>query len=208
MSTGILEEREIRFQPLGLNFESGDNIDITVTHVSEYLDFQFEPSDGIVVAPGRYRTWEYRLNARTSGRRRVSLFGGVTRGGFWDGDRQRANARISFRPRPGINISTNVERNDVTMPTGSFTTAAYELGAEWHPSPWISFTNQLQYDDQSELLGLFSRVRWIVKPGNDVYFVYTHNWRYEYLDPLDPDTRELQRLSRGASIKVNYTYRF
>ncbi len=94
------------------------------------------------------------------------------------------------------------------MPTGDFTTAAYELGAEWHPRPWISFTNQRQYDDQSELLGLFSRVRWIVKPGNDVYFVYTHNWRYEYLDPLDPDTRELQRLSRGASIKVNYTYRF
>ena len=208
MSTGILEEREIQFRPLGLNFESGDNIDITVTNISEYLDFQFEPSDGIIVEPGRYRTWEYRVFGRTSGRRRVSLFGGVTRGGFWDGDRQRINTRITFRPRPGINISTNFERNDVSMPTGDFTTAAYELGAEWHPSPWISFTNQLQYDDQSELLGLFSRVRWIVKPGNDVYFVYTHNWQYEYLDPLDPDTRGLQRFSRGASIKVNYTYRF
>jgi len=208
MSTGILEEREIRFRPLGLNFESGDNIEFTVTNTSEYLDFQFEPSDGIIVEPGRYRNWEYRVNARTSGRRRVSLFGGLTRGGFWDGDRQRVNARITFRPRPGINISTNFERNDVSMPTGDFTTAAYEVGAEWHPSTWISFTNQLQYDDQSELLGLFSRVRWIVKPGNDVYFVYTHNWQYEYLDPLDPNTRQLQRLSRGASIKVNYTYRF
>ena len=208
MSTGVLEEREIQLRPLGLNFESGDNIDITVTNTNEYLDFQFEPSDGIIVEPGRYRNWEYRLNARTSGRRRVSLFGGITRGGFWDGDRQRVNTRITFRPRPGINISTNFERNDVSMPTGDFTTAAYELGVEWHPSPWVSFTNQLQYDDQSELLGLFSRVRWIVKPGNDVYFVYTHNWQYEYLDPLDPDTRALQRLSRGASIKVNYTYRF
>ena len=208
MSTGILEEREIQFKPLGLNFESGDNFDITVTNTNEYLDRQFEPSDGIIVEPGRYDIWEYRLNARTSGRRRVSLFGGITRGGFWDGDRQRLNARISFRPRPGITISTNLERNDVSMPAGDFTTAAYELGAEWYPSPWISFTNQLQYDDQSELLGLFSRVRWIVKPGNDVYFVYTHNWQYEYLDPLDIDTRALHTLSRGASIKVNYTYRF
>ena len=208
MSTGILEEREIQFRPLGLNFESGDNLNITVTNINEYLDFQFEPSDGIIVEPGRYRTREYRLNAHTSGRRRVSLFGGIARGGFWDGDRQRVNARITFRPRPGVNISTNFERNDVSMPTGDFTTAAYELGAEWLPSPWISFTNQLQYDDQSELLGLFSRVRWIVKPGNDVYFVYTHNWQYEYLDPLDRDTRNLRRLSRGASIKVNYTYRF
>ena len=208
LSTGILEEREFEIRPLGLNFESGDNINITVTHINEYLDFQFEPSDGITVEPGRYRNWEYRMNVFSSGRRRVSLFGGLTRGGFWDGDRQRANARISFRPRPGITILTNVERNDVSMPTGDFTTAAYELGAEWHPSPWVSFTNQLQYDDQSELLGLFSKVRWIVKPGNDVFFVYTHNWQYEYLDPLDANTRELQRLSRGASIKMNYTYRF
>ena len=208
MSTGILEEREFRIRPLGLNFESGDNIDITITNTNEYLDFQFEPSDGITVQPGRYRNWEYRMNVRSSGRRRVSLFGGLTRGGFWDGDRQQATARISFRPRPGFTISTNVDYNDVTMLTGDFTTAAYELGAEWHPSPWVSFTNQLQYDDQSELLGLFSRVRWIVKPGNDVYFVYTHNWQYEYFDPLDANTRHLQRLSRGASIKVNYTYRF
>ena len=208
MSTGILEEREIQFQPLGLDFESGDNLDIAVINKSEYLDLQFEPSAGIIVAPGRYNNWEYRLVARTSGRRRVSLFGFMTRGGFWDGDRQRVNARIGFRPTPGINISTNVERNNVSMPTGDFTTSAYELEAEWHPSPRVSFTNQLQYDDQSELLGLFSKVRWIVKPGNDVYFVYTHNWQYEYLDPLDPRTRALQRLSRGASIKMNYTYRF
>ena len=41
-----------------------------------------------------------------------------------------------------------------------------------NPSPWVSITNQLQYDDQSELVGLFARLRWIVKPGNDVYFVY------------------------------------
>jgi len=208
MSSGILEEREIRFQPLSLNFESGDNIDLTITDTNEYLDFQFEPSDGIIVEPGRYNTREYRLNIRSSGRRRVSLFGGLSRGGYWDGDRQRATARISFRPKPGITISTNIERNDVSMPTGDFTTSAYELGAEYHPSPWVSFTNQLQYDDRSELLGLFSRVRWIVKPGNEVYFVYTHNWRYDYLDPLEPETRSLQRLSRGASIKVNYTYRF
>jgi hypothetical protein len=208
MSTGILENRQIQIRALGVNFESGDNIEINLTHNNEFLDFQFEPIDGIIVVPGRYKTWEYRLNARTSGRRRISLFGGLTRGGFWDGDRQRVDARITFRPRPGVNFSTNFERNDVSMPMGDFTTAAYEVGAEWHPSPWISFTNQLQYDDQSELLGLFSRVRWIVKPGNDVYFVYTHNWQYEYLDPLDPNTRQLQRFSRGASIKVNYTYRF
>ena len=50
--------------------------------------------------------------------------------------------------------------------------------------------------------------RGIVKPGNDIYLVYSHNWRYDALDPLDPNNRSLETLSRGASVKAQYTYRF
>ena len=67
--------------------------------------------------------------------------------------------------------------------------------------------NQLQYDDQSDLVGLFARMRWIVKPGNDVYVVYAHNWQYVSL-LASPNEHDLITLSRGASVKVNYTYRF
>ncbi len=41
-----------------------------------------------------------------------------------------------------------------------------------------------------------------------MYLVYTHNWQYDLVDPLDPESRDLLTLSRGASIKMNYTYRF
>jgi len=47
-----------------------------------------------------------------------------------------------------------------------------------------------------------------VKPGNDVFLVFTQNWQYQALDILDPDERDLVTLSRGGSIKLNYTYRF
>ena len=52
------------------------------------------------------------------------------------------------------------------------------------------------------------RLRWIVKPGNDIFLVYSHNWLYDVLDPLDPDNRSLETLSRGVSVKLKYTYRF
>jgi len=55
-------------------------------------------------------------------------------------------------------------------------------------------------------VGLFARIRWIVTPGSDVYFVYTHNWRN--LGAGLFDSRELITISRGGSIKANYTYRF
>ena len=206
LGTGTLEEREWQLRLLGVDFESGDGIEIEATRVYEFLDDGFEVSDGIDILPGGYTNWEFQLQGRTTGRRRISLFGQVSRGGFWDGDRTRTNARITFRPNPGISISTNFEHNDVTLPRGDFTADVWELEGQWNPSPWVSLTNQFQYDNDSQQVGLFARLRWIVKPGNDVFLVYTHNWQNMGEDLLDK--RDLMTLSRGGSIKANYTYRF
>jgi len=129
-------------------------------------------------------------------------------GGFWNGNRQQYGGRLSFRPNPGVSLSTNIQYNDVQLPGGEFTASLYEISTDWNPSPWVAITGQLQYDDQSNIVGLFSRLRWIVKPGNDIYFVFTQNWRREMLELLDPNAHRYNTLSRGASIKLNYTYRF
>ncbi len=203
---GRLDEQQLQLDLLGVNFESGDGFDLSASRTNEYLDRQFQVSDGVPITVGRYEYWDYRLNLRSAGRRKVGFFGGLSWGGFWNGDRTQMNGRLNFRPTPGVSLSTNLERNAVTLPQGSFEAHVYELEGQWNPSPWISFTNMLQYDDVSELVGLFARMRWIVRPGNDVYFVYTHNWRNEgaglFAEPW------LQTLSRGASVKLNYTYRF
>jgi hypothetical protein len=206
---GGVAERIWEFNLFGLNFESGDNISFQATHTYEYLDKAYEPSDGFVITPGDYANWEYRVNGRTAGQRRVSVFGGVTWGGFWNGTSQQYGGRVTVRPRPGVSLSTNIQRNDVQLPAGEFTVSLYELESDWTPTPWVALTGQLQYDDQSEIIGLFTRLRWIVRPGNDIYLVYTHNWRNEILDSLDPmSAKSFNTLSRGGSIKASYTYRF
>jgi hypothetical protein len=43
-------------------------------------------------------------------------------------------------------------------------------------SPFMGLVNNFQFDTVSRVLGWQSRYRWIVKPGNDLYVVYTHNW--------------------------------
>ena len=96
--------------------------------------------------------------------------------------------------------------NAITLPRGDFTADVYEVEGEWNPTQWVSVTNQIQYDNDSEIVGLFARLRWIVRPGNDVFLVYTHNRRNLGLDILDD--RDLVTLSRGGAVKVNYTYRF
>ena len=206
MSSGRLEDQQLTLDLLGVSFESGDGFGFAANRTNEYLDFAFEISDGVPLTVGRYEFWDYRLNFRTAGQRRVGFFTNFSWGGFWNGDRTQVNGRVNFRPTPGLNLGTNFERNDVTLPQGAFTANVYQLDGEWNPSPWISFTNQVQYDDVSELVGLFSRLRWIVRPGNDVYLVYTHNW-VNYGGGILGDPW-LRTLSRGASLKLNYTHRF
>ena len=206
LGTGVLEEREWRFNLLGVDFNSGDNFDFTATRTFEFLDNGFEISDGVDIAAGDYTNWEYSIRGSTTGRRKVSLFANATMGGFWNGDRKSVGGRLTFRPNPGVSLSTNFQHNDVTLPQGDFTADLYELEGQWNPSPWVSWTSQVQYDDQSALVGLFARLRWIVKPGNDIYLVYTHNW--QNLGPGLLDDRELITLSRGGSVKMSYTYRF
>ncbi|MGI9626986.1 MAG: DUF5916 domain-containing protein, partial [Longimicrobiales bacterium] len=146
IDTGILEEREWQFKVLGMNFESGDEIEFNANHLFEYLDEAFEVSDGVAVTPGEYSNWEYRIGGQTARRRRVSVNGGFSRSGFWDGERSRTEARVTVRPNPGVSLSTNFEYNSVELPAGSFTASLYEVGGDWNPSPWISITNQVQYD--------------------------------------------------------------
>ena len=71
---------------------------------------------------------------------------------------------------------------------------------------FLAQASQIQYDDVSQLVGLFARLRWIVKPGNDIYLVYPHNWQNLGAGILD--NPEFINLSRGASVKLHYTYRF
>ncbi len=209
MGTGILEEQQLQLTPLEIEFESGDNIDFEITRTLEYLDASFNLNNEALIAPGEYTNWEYEVSARTASRRPVSLRGNLGYGGFWDGTRWQADITANLRPNPGINLELAYERNEVSLSGSDFTADLYRLESSWDPTPWVGFTNQLQYDTVSKVVGLFMRFRWIINPGNDVFLVYTHNWQ-DFDGGLldDPHSTRFQTLSRGGAIKVKYTHRF
>ncbi len=57
-----------------------------------------------------------------------------------------------------------------------FSTRLFRLVGEAQFSPYIALVNHFQYRFRECVLGWQSRFRWVVRPGSDVYFVYTHNW--------------------------------
>lgn len=205
IDTGRPEERQWRFDILGIDFENSADFDFGVTRQFEYLDRAFAISDGIVIQPGEYWTWEWEVSGGTPSQEPMSLDASLGGGSFWNGDRFGYELEFGYRPTAGVELGLEYERNDVALPQGAFDTNLFRLNTAWDISPWSSVTGSVQYDDVSEIVGLFLKTRWIIAPGNDLYVVYTQNWQSLRANQLD---RHFTTLSQGGSTKLNYTFRF
>jgi hypothetical protein len=202
--------RNLNFTLLQLNFESGDRFNLDAGRNYERLERVFtihgSGEDAIRVHPGAYEGWGWSGGFQTAGRRMLSGSLDLGRSSFWSGERTEIGLGGTVRPRRGVSLSTNVERNEVRLAQGEFDTNLIRLSGSWNLSPLSSLTANVQYDDVTRVVGLFARARWIVRPGSDIFVVWTHNWQNELERLLNH--REFATLSRGMAMKANYSYRF
>ena len=188
-------------QVFGINFQSGDNFRFSITPQSERLDGNFFLPGGITLAEGQeFNFTRYSFGFGTAGQRPVSLFGFGSWGNYFSGTRRDLNGTLTVRPRNGIRLSFNGQWNRIELAEGSVSTTVFRWEADTQFSPWISLSNNVQYDNQSRGLGWQSRFRWTMKPGNDIFFVYSHNW---VNDPEGIFTSD-----RSAVSKIVFTRRF
>jgi hypothetical protein len=184
-----------------LNMHSGDTIRLDVTTNYERLERDFRITSGITLPAGeRYQYTRYGFDFSTASQRPVSGTVSLRMGGFYSGRRRELAAGLSLRPRRGVLATFNTSFNRVELAEGRFSTKILAAIINTQFNPFMSLSNNIQYDSDSRVLGWQSRFRWIVKPGNDVYFVWLNNW-------IDLNDR-LATLDRSAAVKMVYTYRF
>jgi hypothetical protein len=198
---------DFTIQPFRIEAHSGDNFEINVSPSYERLDEPFEISNGISLPPGSYDFMRYSVEMNTANRRVVAFHPRVEWGTFFNGDRTEYVLGLDVRPRPGVRINSTVEYNTVDLVEGRFDTTLLRSIVDTQFSPFMYLTNNVQYDSVSAVLGWQARFRWIVRPGNDIFFVYTHNW-VDDVDPLDPRQSRFRTLDRRTAAKAVYTKRF
>ncbi|PYR78128.1 MAG: hypothetical protein DMF87_14845 [Acidobacteria bacterium] len=185
------------------NFQSQEQIQVHVLPIYEKLDRGFRVANRVTLPIGsEYNYTRYRFQLNTASRRKFSIQPQWETGSFYSGDRDQLIVDTAFRPRTGIVLDLYGEWNRIALPDGRFTARLYRSVLDTQFNPWISLSNNVQYDSVSAVLGWQSRFRWILTPGNDLYIVYNHNW----LD--DPVVNRFTTLDRRASSKFLYTYRF
>jgi hypothetical protein len=197
--------RAFSFSPLEVNFHDGSRVAVEIQPQYERLEEDFEIHDDIVLPAGAvYRFTSYQLQASTADHRMINVQSNISVGRFFSGDRREYSVEMGIRPRRGIALNVEAEHNVLELAEGSFDTDVFRLRADTQFSPWLSIANNLQYDNVSGLLGWQMRFRWIRRPGNDLYFVYTHNWR----EVLQTGFRRLTTLDNRLATKLVYTLRF
>jgi hypothetical protein len=185
---------------MDLEFHSSDTINVNVQPTYELLQEDFEIAPDVILPVGEaYDFVRYAVELNTASHRPLALTARVDLGSFFSGDRQEYVAGLTVRPRPGWLLELGAEHNEVDLAEGRFTTDVYRGTLNTQFSPWMSIVNNVQYDTVSDILGWQLRYRWITSPGNDIFFVYTHNWR---------DETTMRTLDRRAAAKVVRTYRF
>ena len=93
-------------------------------------------------------------------------------------------------------------RSDITLPEGDFTLRLARLGLDVIFSNTLSWTNLIQYDNDSEIVGINSRLHWIPQAGREAFIVLNHN-----LADVDRNDSFHSSLA-DLSIKFSYTFRF
>ena len=58
------------------------------------------------------------------------------------------------------------------LTVGDFDAWTSSLGVRITPNTRLSFNSIVQYDNQSERIGINNRFRYILKSGNDLFFVF------------------------------------
>jgi hypothetical protein len=198
---GRLIERNNQLTLLDLTLQSGDTASIVITPSRHFLPVNFRIAPGITLPAGNeYRFTRYSFSANAANRRKISGNATVAAGSFYSGHRREVSGTVNLRPRRGILATFTGQFNRVELVEGNFSTKLLRAVINTQFSPFVSVSNNIQFDSVSRVVGWQSRFRWIVKPGNDIYIVMLNNWL---------DTGEtMTTLDRSAAAKVVYTYRF
>jgi hypothetical protein len=165
----------------------------------------YSASDGsrqVLIPAGDYSYEEFRVGTDTGEQRRVSLRASISGGEFYDGDRVNTNVEFLWRPSEHFRFGLDYQANDIELPGGDFIVRLSTLRAQIVFSSTLSWTNLIQYDNISEMVGLNSRLHWIPEAGREGFIVLNHNL-------ADADKNDsFHSTSADMTVKFSYTWRF
>ncbi len=197
---GTLETREVEIE-FGPELESGDDIELTYRNSYEYLDEDFEISDGIFIPIGGYSFQSVEASYRLGPQHRVSGRLNAGYGSFYGGMRTEVGYQMGrIEVTSQLSLEPGFSIDWVDLEEGDFVAQVYRVRGNYTFTPRAFVAALVQYNSESATFSTNIRFRWEYQPGSDLYVVYT-DWR-------DTERGGFGLESRSLVLKFTRLFRF
>ncbi len=167
---------------------------------SEILDAPFEIAPGVVIPAGRYDWGRAQVGIGMAQSRPVALFVDYSVGGFFGGHLYSLEANLELRTSRHFFGQLQWIQNEADLPFGNFTQRLIRVRLQFVFTPDLGWDTFLQYDNLTDTIGWNSRVRWILRPGEEIALVWNQG--------ADVTGHDFRGTHTGLTGKLSWTFRF
>jgi uncharacterized protein DUF5916/cellulose/xylan binding protein with CBM9 domain len=203
LDKGQVESWRLFTAPINYTLNSGEHIEFNYAPQFERLFEPFEIAKGVTLPPGDYRFTRWRAEVFTASKRPWRVDATWWFGSYWSGHADEISTSFQYKLAPRFQVRAALNQTFARLTEGNFVARVISLRADYSVSPLLTFFNLVQFDNESKNLGWQSRVRWILRPGNEVFVVFNQGWLQDERGGFHfraTDTR--------LAGKVQYTFRF
>ncbi|MCE5249421.1 carbohydrate binding family 9 domain-containing protein [bacterium] len=197
---GFLLERLNSFTIFGIENTDYDTMGIKLDEHYEYLDKDFNIFNDVTIPKGTYEWWNLEAYLKTTTSRFFSVDTTMEWGDYYDGRRALIQSSLLFNVHRYFQCSTEGTYNKIAFNDHSgFLAREYGTKIRINISPNLTTSTYIQWNNEQNKVHCNFRLRYIPKPGSDLYFVYNGLW---------DESREYAQLENRATVKIDYLFRF
>lgn len=164
------------------------------------LDAPFAIRPGIVIPAADHGWGVWHAEIGTDRSRTVNLELEWHQGGFFTGRRADYELELGWRPSHRLELAAELGLTRIRLPEGNFAVRTAAAKVVYTFSPDLQLSVLGQYDNLSAELGVNFRVKWIVQPGNEVFFIINQGY--------DTSLDRFRPVQNDTSMKAAWTFRF
>jgi hypothetical protein len=199
--TGRLQS-QITTLEMGMLTRTRSGMAIIATDDVEVLDVPLEISKGVVLPVGDYRFKHLFLGYASDYSKKLGCTLWYDNGEFYDGRRLKTLVALIYTPMNGLIVSTDWQRNDVTLKEGDFISDVVQSSMNYWLSPRFGTRMTVQWNKEDNFRANFL-VDWAYRPGSHFFLVYND------IQDLDDFRRRsgFSVLDPGRSLTLKLTQR-
>ena len=196
-------ESEILFTELfELETDSGDEFSFNFIRRRDVLFGEFEVAERAAIPAGDYEYDAWKVEFSGASERVFAPKSEYFKGEYFNGDRVGMIAGVEWRPNRRLLMGVDYQYNDIELPGGEFITRLIAINADVAFNVYWSWLNLIQYDNESQTVGVNSRLRWNPRAGQDLYVVVNHGFSAQGA------FSGLHSERSGIAVKYTHTFRF